>query len=82
LWRNEIEAIPRCSLTAEIGELMSDKLLTLRLCSGKIDAVNGHRYDGPGVEVIVIEDAIATRFTLHNSSPVAVYDPVAVYENK
>jgi hypothetical protein len=56
----------------EIDVVVSDKLLTLRFRSGKIDAVKGHRYDGPGVEVIIIDDAIATRLGLHNSFPVAV----------
>ena len=56
----------------EIDVVVSDKLPTLRFRSGKIDAVKGHRYDGPGVEVIIINDAIATRLNLHDSSPVAV----------
>jgi hypothetical protein len=60
---------PRFRSIAASGVAMPDKPLTLRLRPGEIDAVKGRCYNGPGVEVIIIDDAITTGFALHDSSP-------------
>ena len=67
--REAIEARSAISSIGEILVVMGDKTLTLRLRSGEINAINGRSHNGPGVEVIIIDDAIKTRFALHDSSP-------------
>ena len=51
-----IEAGPHVHSTAKFWLMRSDELLTLQLRPGKIDAVEGRFHDGPGVQIIIVDE--------------------------